>query len=84
MAQFYKCFIKNFAFIMAPITKLVKKTEPFYLDQKVSKNLGLDQVETYGNTNFDTSKLVATIPCAHKCIFTSSRCIVSTKPNWKV
>jgi hypothetical protein len=29
MAQFYKYFIKNFAFIMAPITKLMRKTKPF-------------------------------------------------------
>jgi len=29
MAQFYKCVIKNFAFIMALITKLMKKTKPF-------------------------------------------------------
>jgi hypothetical protein len=29
MAQFYKCFIKNFAFIMAPITKLMWKIETF-------------------------------------------------------
>ncbi len=29
MAQFLKCFIKNFAFVMAPITKLLKKAEVF-------------------------------------------------------
>ncbi len=29
MAQFYICFIKNFAFVMAPITKLLKKTKVF-------------------------------------------------------
>ncbi len=29
MAQFHKCFIKSFVAIMAPITKLTKKTETF-------------------------------------------------------
>ncbi len=29
MVQFYQCFIRGFAFIMAPITKLFKKTEAF-------------------------------------------------------
>jgi hypothetical protein len=29
MAQFYKCFIKIFASIMAPITKLLRKAEMF-------------------------------------------------------
>jgi hypothetical protein len=28
MVQFYSCVIKKFAFIMAPITKLMRKTEP--------------------------------------------------------
>jgi hypothetical protein len=31
MAKFYKCFIGNFAFVMAPITKLLKKAEVFKL-----------------------------------------------------
>ncbi len=29
MAQFYRCFIKNFVAIMAPITKLIGKTDTF-------------------------------------------------------
>jgi len=29
MALFYKCFITNFVVIMAPITKLTKKTKTF-------------------------------------------------------
>jgi hypothetical protein len=31
MANFYRCFIGNFAFVMAPITKLLKKVEVFEL-----------------------------------------------------
>jgi hypothetical protein len=29
MTQFYKCFIKNFAFVMASITKLMRKIKQF-------------------------------------------------------
>jgi hypothetical protein len=29
MAQYYQCFIKDFTFIMAPITKLLQKTKAF-------------------------------------------------------
>ncbi len=29
MVQFYQCFIRGFAFIMEPITKLLKKIEAF-------------------------------------------------------
>jgi hypothetical protein len=29
MAQFYRCFNKKFAFVMAPITKLLRKTKVF-------------------------------------------------------
>jgi hypothetical protein len=43
MAQFYKCFIKNFAFIMAPITKLMRKIEPFIWNTKCQETW--DQVK---------------------------------------
>jgi hypothetical protein len=29
MTQFYRCFIKKIAFVMAPITKLFRRTEMF-------------------------------------------------------
>ncbi len=34
MAQFYKCFIKNFAFIMASIIKLMRKIKQFLWTSK--------------------------------------------------
>jgi hypothetical protein len=34
MAQFYKCFIKNFAFIMASIIKLTRKIKQFLWTSK--------------------------------------------------
>jgi hypothetical protein len=46
MAQFYKCFIKIFVAIMAPITKLTKKTDLF-LNRGMLKGLGIDKIEVY-------------------------------------
>jgi len=43
-----------------------KKT--LYLDHKMSTSLGLNQAEVHGSTNFNTSKLVVGVSCAHKCI----------------
>jgi primosomal protein N' len=37
MAQFYKCFIKNFVAIMAPITKLTRKIETFLWTNECQK-----------------------------------------------
>ncbi len=37
MAQFYKCFIKNFVAIMAPITKLTRKTMIFLWIEECQK-----------------------------------------------
>jgi hypothetical protein len=43
MAKFYICFIKNFAFIMAPIPKLMTKIKPFILTTKCRK--AWDQID---------------------------------------
>ncbi len=37
MAQFYRCFIKKIVIIMAPITKLTKKTQSFLWTTKCQK-----------------------------------------------
>jgi hypothetical protein len=37
MVQFYRCYIKNFAFIMALIIKLMRKTKPFIWTTKCKK-----------------------------------------------
>jgi hypothetical protein len=54
MAQFYKCFIKEIAFIMSPITKLLKKSEVFELITKcqnvweeIKTNMYLNELVAY-------------------------------------
>ncbi len=37
MTQFYRCFIKNFVTIMAPITKLTRKQRLFLRQKNVNK-----------------------------------------------
>jgi hypothetical protein len=53
-----------------------------YLEHRVLRNLGSNQIKIYGSTNSDTSKLVVGISYAHKCIIIGSRWNVGTKPNW--
>jgi len=45
-----------------------EENKTLYLDHKMSTSLGLNQVEVHGSTNFNTSKLVVGVSCAHKCI----------------
>jgi hypothetical protein len=45
MAQFYRCFIKKIAIIMAPIIKLTRKKKDFSLDKKMLEGLGIDQIK---------------------------------------
>ncbi len=82
MVQFYICFIKNFSLIMAPITKLMRKTKPFIWTIKCQETWGLYQVKVHGNIDFNTSKLAVGVSHAHKHIIVGSRCNVGTKPNW--
>jgi hypothetical protein len=37
------------------------------------RNLGLNQTEIFGNTNFDTFKLAIGVPCPHIYMFTTNR-----------
>ncbi len=51
MAKFYRFFIKNFAFIMTPITNFMRKTT-IYVDPKRLSILGVDKVEVHRSTYF--------------------------------
>jgi hypothetical protein len=53
-----------------------------YMDHKMLKNLGLDKAKVHGSINFNTSKLVVIVSCAHVCIIIGSRCNVGIEPNW--
>jgi hypothetical protein len=58
-----------------------EENKTFYMDHKMLRNLGLDQVKVHGNTNFNTYKLVVGVSCAHICIIVGNGCNVGTKPN---
>jgi len=62
--------------------KADEKDVTIYLDHKVLRSLGSNQTKIYGNTNFDTSKLVVGISYAHRCIIIGNRCNVGIEPNW--
>jgi hypothetical protein len=61
--------------------KVDEEDRTFYLDHRVPKNLGSNQIDIHGSTNFDTSKLVIGVSCAHKCIIVGNWCNVGKKPN---
>ncbi len=50
MAQFYRCFIKNFVLIMSPITKLLKKSKVFEWTEEC-KNVQEEIKNKYGEIN---------------------------------
>jgi hypothetical protein len=64
MAQFYRCFIKNFVFYHGPNYKVDEEDKTFYLDHIMSRSLGSYQAEIHRNTNFDTFKLTVGVSCA--------------------
>jgi hypothetical protein len=78
MARFYRCFIQELCLYHGTNHKAYEEDKTLYLDHKVSKSLGSDQVEIHGSTDFDTSKLAIGISCAHRCIIIGSRCNVGT------
>jgi hypothetical protein len=59
-----------------------EENKTFYMDHIMLRNLGLDQVKVHGNTNFNTSKLVVGVSCAHICIIVGSGCNVGIERNW--
>jgi hypothetical protein len=42
-----------------------EENRTFYLDHKMSRSLGSNQAKVHGSTNFNTSKLVIGVSCAH-------------------
>jgi hypothetical protein len=75
MAQFCRCFIKNFTFIMAPITKL--------MNFKVLWSVGTDKTKICKNTYSDISSLGCWISCAYKYFIASYKCYASIKSKRK-
>jgi hypothetical protein len=51
-----------------------------YLEHKVLRSLGSNQVEIYGSTNSNTSKLAVKVSCAH-IIIIGNRCNVGIEAN---
>jgi hypothetical protein len=42
-----------------------EENKTFYLDHKMSRNLGLDQAKVHGSTDSNTSKMAIGVSCAH-------------------
>jgi hypothetical protein len=40
-----------------------EENKTFYMDNKMLRNLGSDQIEVHGSSNFNTSKLAVGISC---------------------
>jgi hypothetical protein len=79
MAKFYRCFIKNFVFYHRINYQVNEENKTLYLDHKMLRSLGSNQVEVHGSTNFNTFKLVVIVSCAHICIIVGNGCNVGTK-----
>ncbi len=64
MAQYYKCFIKDFDFIMAPITKLLWKTKAF--KWMATCQQGRNQAVIHECTDLDFIALGHRVSCLDK------------------
>jgi len=64
MAQYYRCFIKDFAFNMSPITKLLQKAKAFNGQQSANK-LGKKSNIAAWMHQFDFTPLKPRVSCLH-------------------
>jgi hypothetical protein len=58
-----------------------EENRTLYLDHKMLRSLGLDQVKVHGSIDFNTSKMVVGVSCAHICIIVSSGYNFGIKPS---
>jgi hypothetical protein len=63
--------------------KVDEQDKTFYLDHIMSRSLGLDQTKIHRSANFDTSKLVDGVSCAHRCIIIGSIAMLAQNPTGK-
>jgi hypothetical protein len=58
-----------------------EENKTLYINHKLLRSLGLDQVKVHGSTNFNTSKLAIEVSCARICIIVGNGCNVGIEPN---
>jgi hypothetical protein len=64
MAQYYRCFIKDFAFIMSPITKLLQKAKAFSGQQSANMLGKKSNIPTWMHQS-DFTPLRPRVSCLH-------------------
>jgi hypothetical protein len=83
MALFNQCFIKNFAFIMAPITNFFCKIEVFVWTV-VSRSVGGHKINISRCTNLNYTQMRHGVSCPHKCVKSSNQGDVGSESYLKM